>query len=383
MKTRFNVPLFPIVVFLALAAFSCTKEEGPEIDESSRDISLEARSEGAGAVYLIDNDVNDNKVIAFRRSADGGLSSAGTYSTGGQGTGGGLGSQGAVVLYRQFLYVCNPGSNEISVFDTRGQGLRLVDIESSEGQMPVSLTVRRNLLYVLNAGGSGNIAGFQVSNQGDISFLPGSVQPLSSDAAGGAQVSFDRRALNLVVTEKATNRISVYPVGPSGLAGAPASYPSAGQTPFGFEFSRQNRLVISEAFGGAPGASTLSSYNLSSGGNLQLIDGPVATNQTAACWVAITNDGRFTYATNTGSASVTGYRISSSGDLELLDDNGVSGTTGAGPIDMAFSRNSSFLYTLNAGDDSITLFERHGDGSLTSLGEVSGLPNGAAGMAAE
>lgn len=364
---------------------SCTKEEplepAPETD--GREIAVDARSAAVGSVYLIDNDASNNKVIAFGRSADGSLSNRRYYSTGGQGTGGGLGSQGAVVLYRGFLFVCNAGSNEVSVFNARGRSLNLVDIEYSHGQAPVSLTVHGNLVYVLNAGGDGNIAGFSVDNRGDISFLPGSVQPLSSSAAGGAQVSFNHRGNLLVVTEKATNAISIYYVGQDGLANSPTSFPSAGATPFGFGFGNHGELIVSEAFGGAPGASTVSSYSLSNSGNLQLITGPVATNQTAACWIAIPNNGRYAYTTNTGSASVTGYSVSSSGVLELLNGSGVTANTGAGPIDAAFSRSSSYLYTLNAGDDSISLLEVGNDGSLANIGTVSGLPDGAVGLAAE
>jgi 6-phosphogluconolactonase (cycloisomerase 2 family) len=101
-------------------------------------------------------------------------------------------------------------------------------------------------------------------------------------------------------------------------------------------------------------------------------------------WIAISKNGRFAYATNTGSSSVTGYRISHDGTLEVLDADGVTGSTGAGsaPIDAAFSRDGRFLYVLSGGTNDITTFRQHADGSLTNLGAVGGLPAGAAGLAA-
>jgi 6-phosphogluconolactonase len=70
------------------------------------------------------------------------------------------------------------------------------------------------------------------------------------------------------VTEKATSMIVKYRVGFFGYAGGPNAQPSAGETPFGFAFDRRGRLIVSEAFGGAPDASVLSSYALASDGTI-------------------------------------------------------------------------------------------------------------------
>ena len=86
---------------------------------------------------------------------------------------------------------------------------------------------------------------------------------------------------------------------------------------------------------------------------------------------------------NTGSANVSGYKISSGGALTLLDANGITGTTGFSPIDMSLSKNSKFLYTLNTVGRSISMFSVNNNGGLTSLGEITGLPEKTVGMAAE
>jgi 6-phosphogluconolactonase (cycloisomerase 2 family) len=348
--------------------------------------AVAAASGGRGAVFTLSNEPAGNRVLAWERAQNGSLVPAGAYATGGTGTGAGLGSQGALTLSRnhRWLYAVNPGSDEVSVFRVHGAHLTLVEVAPSGGDMPISVTARGRTVYVLNAGGDGSIQGFKRSPSGILSSIDGSEQPLSQAASGPAQISFSPNGRRLVVTEKMTNRITFYRVGAGGAAGAPDWRASSGDTPFGFEFTRNGTLVVSEAFGGAPDASVTSSYRFRPNGNLKIVDGSVATTETAACWVAITGDGRFAYVTNTGSGSVSGYAIAGNGDLTLLDADGVTGSTGpdSAPIDAAVDRPSKRLYVLNSGTDSIAIFGVAAGGSLSELGEISSLPDGAAGLAA-
>src|SRR6266508_5394096 len=86
-------------------------------------------------------------------------------------------------------------------------------------------------------------------------------------------------------------------------------FPSAGPTPFGFAFGKRQRLFVSEAAGGDLDASSASAYRLDKDGTLTLIQGPVPTTETAACWLVVSKDGQFAYVTNTGSGSISGYRV--------------------------------------------------------------------------
>jgi 6-phosphogluconolactonase len=337
----------------------------------------------SNAVYTLSNSISGNEVIVYR-SRHGKLYSAGSYSTGGLGTGGGLGSQGAIIVRGNFIFAVNAGSNEISVLSTGRHGLELVDKVSSGGTTPISVTVHRNLLYVLNAGDAGNIAGFNISRHGKLSPISGSIQPLSTSASGPAQIEFNPRGNVLVVTEKATNSITTYAVGHDGVASAPNNQPSAGDTPFGFEFDRRGRLIVSDAYGGGDLLGAMSSYNVSPGG-ISLISGPVVNTQTAPCWVVVTKNGKFTYTSNTGTGNISGYRIKHDGSLELFNDGGNTGSTGEGskPVDMSISNNSQYLYCLNRGNQTISVFRidnRHGD--LKPLQTVTGLPTSVVGIAA-
>ncbi|HUI72323.1 MAG TPA: beta-propeller fold lactonase family protein, partial [Spirochaetia bacterium] len=113
---------------------------------------------GRAAVYTLLNSATENMIAIFARAEDGTLTPAGTVPTGGKGTGSGLGSQGAVVLSDDgaWLYAVNAGSNTISMFRV-DRGLTLASTFPSGGIQPISLALHDHLLYVLNAGGSGNI----------------------------------------------------------------------------------------------------------------------------------------------------------------------------------------------------------------------------------
>lgn len=337
-----------------------------------------------GAVYVMTNAAGGNAVLVFNRSADGSLSAGGTYATGGLGSGSGLGSQGSVTLSddQRWLLVVNAGSNDVSVFRVRPDGLQLASTTPSGGQRPISVTIHKNMVYVLNAGGSGNISGFTSDPQGNLLPLAGSTQPLSGSGVGPAQVSFSPDGRQLVVTEKATNQILTYDLDRNGAAMAPVVHPSSGATPFGFGWSKKDTLIVSEAFGGAPDASAVSSYSLR-GGAFSVVSPSVPTTETAACWIAVTGNGKYAYATNAGSGSVSGYTVGKDGSLTLLNADGVTGLVGAGstPIDAAMSVNSQFLYVLAAGAHLIAAFQVNADGSLTSLGQAA-VPAGVAGIGA-
>lgn len=332
-----------------------------------------------GAVYTMTNAAGGNEILAFARAADGSLTFQGAYATGGLGSGAGLGSQTAVILSKnsRWLFVVNAGSNQISVFAVSGGALNLVGAFDSGGERPVSLTVYKDLLYVLNAGGSGSVTGFTIQGDGALLPIPGSTQPVSNGGAGAAlglaQVAFNSSGDSLVVTEKSTNLLGVYPVD-DGVAGAPAFYPSAGAVPFGFAFDRHNHAIVSEASG------SVSSYAVEAGG-LEVISPAVINGQAAACWIAISKNGKFAYTTNAASGTISSYRIAENGALTLLDATAAMTGPGSTPLDMAFSNNGRYLYTLAAGSHTIAISRFSADGSLADLGAVS-VPAGAAGLAA-
>jgi 6-phosphogluconolactonase (cycloisomerase 2 family) len=157
---------------------------------------------------------------------------------------------------------------------------------------------------------------------------------------------------------------------------------SANATPFGFAVGRDGMLYVSEAAGGAPGASTVSSYHVGSNGMISRVEGPISAGQTAACWVVLTNNEKYVYATNTGSNTVSSFLADADGMLDVLSATAAS-TSISTPIDAVLSNNSKFLYVLNSGTESITAMSVDNHGTLGFLQNVSGLPDGAVGLAAK
>lgn len=337
---------------------------------------------GVGAVYTLTNAPSGNAVVWYSRSVSGQLAWQGTFPTGGSGTGGGLGSEGAVVLSADdsVLLAVDAGSNQISAFQVTSSGLALTDTVDSGGVMPVSVTIFGGWVYVVNAGGTPNIAGFWLAADGSLNPIAGSMQMLSGSAP--AQISFNPTGQVLVVTEKATSTIDTFTVDASGVASAAIPHASNGATPFGFAFDNKGDLIVSEVGGGLGGTSALSSYAVGADGSLTTISASVPDFEFAACWVVTTNNGRFAYTSNahTPSNDLSVYAVGPGSQLTLSQE--VAAKPGHGPTDLALSRNSKFLYVMDSGDGAIAGFAVNLDGSLTALTTVTGLPAGDVGLAA-
>lgn len=323
-----------------------------------------------GAVYTMTNAADGNQVVVFDRNADGLLTLGGAISTGGLGSGPGparggldsLESQNSLVLTKdkRWLLAVNAGSNEISVFRVKHNGLELAEKADSGGEFPVSIAVFQNLVYVLNAG-SHNISGFSLGQEGQLIPLADSTRDLGT--GGFAQVGFDPLGNNLVVTDRDENEILVFLVDRHGLAAmVPVTSPSIGVAPFAFIFDQQGHLLVAEAGSGA-----VSSYEIGDDGSLQVISPSVKNDQAATCWIARDHKGSV-FTANTGSGTISVYEGIFNGQLELLDEKAGVGVT---PLDIGVSVNGRFLYALDPVAETIDMFEIEADGSLINLGTIA------------
>lgn len=341
--------------------------------------AVNAASPGRKAVFVMTNSLAGNAVLAFSRAADGSLAAAGSFPTGGLGAAA-LGSQGALTLSDdgRWLFAVNGGSNDLSVLDAAGDDLAVTSRVPSGGVKPNSVTARNNLVYVLNSGTPANISGFTLDPHGQLTPIAGSTQPLSNANPGGAQIQFSPDGHWLVVTEKATQMIDTYAVDADGVAGPPVASPSNGAVPFGFGIDNRGHVVVSEA-----GAGAVSSYAIAPDGTLVTISpSVVAAGQNAACWIAITKNGRYAYAANAASGTLTGYAIAPDGSLSIVSGNAVTAAPGGTPLDMAFSEDSQYLYVFNRATAAVDTFAVQADGGLVALGAMGGFPAGSTGIAA-
>jgi 6-phosphogluconolactonase len=339
---------------------------------------VSAHDGAAGYVYTETNASSGNAILAYARSGNGSLTWIGTFPTHGLGTGSGLATQGEVILADggKWLLAVNAASNDISTFRVRDDGrLTLTDRIGAAGTDPVSLTASRNLVYVLDAGGSGNIAGFWADGDGMLHHVSDSVRPLSGTATNPAEVAFSSNGRFLVVTERATNTVDTYTVDSNDRASWPKTTASSGPVPYGFAFDRRNHPIVSEAAN-----STLSSYRLSAAG-AKVISASVPTGGVAACWVAVSPNGRWAFDSNAHGGTVSSFEIDSNGGIALALS--VAANTGAGsaPLDLQVSSDGRLLYVNEAGSHMIGGYWVGPGGTLVAVPGAPVLPAGASGIA--
>jgi 6-phosphogluconolactonase len=332
-------------------------------------------------LYSESNEAGVNQIFVYRINRDGSLTSQGSTPSGGAGAGTGLGSEGALVLSgdHKWLFAVNAGSNSVSSFRVNDDGsLTLAHTESSEGKKPVSVSVHGTLLYVLNFD-SDNIHGFRVGEDGTLTHIEGSTRPLSGTGVVPPQISFTPNGNWLLVTEKATNNISSFKVGNDGSVSPDVVTASTGQTPFGFDFGRDDFMIVSNAAGGAAGAGSVTSYQIGGNGVPHEVNGAVPNFQGAPCWVATTKFGRFAFVSNTGSNSISSYYVAPGGRLNLISK--AAATTDNSPADIVVAANNYNVYNLNVKSGTIGEYHRTLLGGLQSIGFVSGLPAPTTGLA--
>jgi 6-phosphogluconolactonase len=341
----------------------------------------DAADMGAGFVYVQTNEAERNRVLAFRRAGDGTLTAAGGYETGGAGDGKPhLTSQGSVVLSGdgRYLLVMNAASGDLSVFAVGPDGLSLVETVAT-GRAPKSAAEHAGLVYVLNTG-EPSLTGFRLGDAG-IQPLAGSARELAADT-DPAQAGFSPDGAMLVVTQRGTNAIAVYPVLETGLLGEPMVQPSSGPTPYGFAFTKAGGLVVTEAFGAQAGKAAASSYRISDAGAAPL-SRSVGNGRSEICWVVVSNDGRHAFTTNFGDGAVSRYSIGDDGSIALDEAAAglaVDGQTGLRDEDL--SGDGRFLYAIDADFRRVFGWAVGEDGSLALIGSWEGLPATVAGLAA-
>ena len=330
-------------------------------------------------VYTLSNNATDNAVLAFKRSETGDWVAAGQFSTGGSGTGGGLGNQGALALSEngRFLFAVNAGSDDVSVFRISKAGLKLLDRADVDGDEPVSVTVDHNLVYVVNAKDD-SIFGFRFDpHAGKLMALSGSHYTLSANGTAPAQISFNPEGDALAVTEKATNKITTFSLD-DGVPQQRFTIDSAGTTPFGFAFGKRNQFFVSEANGLGDGAgATVSSYEVEENGSARLIDGATAVNQVAACWLTTTPNGRIAFTANTPAQTLSSFAIDPAGNMTLLKTIAAEEVN---PRDMAMTSDGKTLFTLNGGNNTIGVFKVSASGTLHKQQNINNLPTGFTGL---
>jgi 6-phosphogluconolactonase (cycloisomerase 2 family) len=326
------------------------------------------------------NNADGNEVIAYEQ-VGGQFIQAHRYDTGGRGSGGTndpLGSQGSLNLSadHSLLFAANAGSGTISVFRVLHGRLFLADRVPSGGSEPVAVAQHQDLVYVLNAAGSGSVVGFHLDVSGHLQQIKNSTTFLTESGAGGASITISPDGRFLAVTEKVTNNIDIFPIQPDSTLGSIVANPSAGPGAFAARFAPDGKLFVSETGpAGATNAAAISSYSVLPNGGLAVISKSVPTLGAANCWNAVTPDGQDIYVSNAASSTISGFAISKSGSLAPLAGTVVgSNPQGSGNLDITISSDGKFVFTVNSAAGTIGVFAVQQGGTLSNIEEIEGLP---------
>lgn len=360
-------------------------------------------------VYVQTNSSAGNAVQVFNRAKNGKLKKGKTYPTGSVGSGSYRAatpfpfteSTGAVTLSHDGwrLFVVNHGGNSVTSFRVTTKGLKRVSTVPSGGTGPLSVTVNpsNKLVYVLNEKDPATISAFTVSSKGALKPLANSTRTLAYPAGAPGEILFTHSGKFLVVADRdsgpgeAPDFIEHFKVGKNGRATPLTPTAATGQTPFGFAFTPNDKLVMTFPDNDRLNQSTVGSYSTSSSGALSPVD-VKPTNMTATCWIVITGDKKIAYVSNTLAFSLTAYKVSPGGTLTAQDESGKAGTTGGAPLDLGVARNNKFLYALNVdpgvinhdptAQTDIDIFTVGKGGKLTKLTTAgTGMPTTTSGLA--
>ncbi len=369
------VGLLGVALFAAQSASADSRQAAP---------SKQGRLAQNG-VFVMGNDPDVNTVLAYEL-VRGELEEVGTFATGGKGGAGG--NQGGLAYAQKqgVLLAVNTGSDSITAFDVERGFLDLAGVVSSAGSEPISVAsctaprAERALVYVLNRG-SRSIAGYSLDSDGELTFLPGSVQSLSSNPSGPAQILFDNTCRSVVVVERNPASFMVYQLDGDGVAAPGVNVASLSAGQLGSAVTRGNQLLVSET-----GTSAASSFQLDPlTPTLSPISQTVANGQAGSCWAVATQRsfrcdsyGRgctIGYIMNAGTSNITSYTIGGDGALGLREV--IAQDTFGGAFDGALANQDRTLIVQSRPSNqerALNVYRIRSDGSLEFAQLIEGLP---------
>jgi 6-phosphogluconolactonase (cycloisomerase 2 family) len=411
--------------------------------------------EAIGHLYMQTNEL-DNFIIQYRRSSNGAIEEVDRVSTSGAGSGefkptsgqesapNAFEGAGSVILSpdRRFLFATNGGDNSVSSFAVGDDGgLTLLNVcptgNPVEGRSGTAKSLayapETGTLYVLHSFGPDHLRVMSVDAEGMLSRCPerytvnthdkpdristmvvlapngrylfvGTTfdEPASANPDGSAILWVPRagRGPGGPLKSIASNApdpdgLAVFPVQQGGALGSAKFYDANGGSPFYIAFlhQRPDSFVLGEAVGDGCVLGTIDDDGKVEIGPLVKIDtSPGLPSE--LCWLSVSPDDRFVYATNFGYSYVTSFKINGKG-LEIASDpacprvkgdgtfRALNNTVSSGPSDSWLTPDGDYLYQIYANASKLVGYATQPDGSLD---EVTGVtipynsPQGLAGF---
>ena len=399
-----------------------------------------------GHLYMQTNEVQ-NAIIHYHWSAKGQLAELERVATGGAGSGelspiyhvkrpNDFEGAGSVILTpdHRFLFATNGGDNSVSSFAVDKEGrLTLLDVKrtgNTEGGGAKSLAYAPSsrTLYVLHTFGPDHLRLMSVDDEGKLTPRPEKYSANTKDwndrVPTTAVLSPDGKflvvgttfdelptrknpdgslilwvpdkhgALHLIASNAPDpDGIVVFPVGEDGALREPSFYDARGASPFYIAFlhNRPDTFVVGYAVSDA-----VSVGKINADGKISI--GPLVKINTSSgvpselCWLAVSPDDRFVFATEFGYSYMSSFRIDGNG-LAIAKDpasikvpgdgtfRAINGSVSSGPSDSWVSPDGAYLYEIYGNASKLVGYTTKPDGSLEEVTSVAIPYNSPGGLA--
>lgn len=396
---------------------------------------MEQGMQAAGHVYIQTNEIK-NAVIHYARESDGTITEVERVLTGGAGSGvykpisgqesapNAFEAAGSVIISqdRRFLFATNGGDNSVSSFGIgEGGKLTLLDVKrtgnivagrsgtaKSLAYLPASGT-----LFVLHSFGPDHVRLMSVDADGKLKARPEGYtvntpdkplrvstmvvlspdekflivgttfdQPAAANPDGSPILWADQpdgSKKSVASNAPDPDGIVVFPVRQDGALGDGLFQDGGGGSPFypAFLHHRPDQFVVGYAVADGVALAKLED-------NGEIGTGPVVKIDTSAglpselCWLAVSPDDKWVFATNFGYSNISSFRID--GDvISLVHDSAcpkvpgdgtfraLNGTVSSGPSDNWLTPDGDYLYQIYANASKLIGYAVQEDGSLTEV----------------
>jgi 6-phosphogluconolactonase (cycloisomerase 2 family) len=407
-----------------------------------------------GHLYMQTNEIG-NAIIHYQWSASGALSEIERVPTGGAGSGtfkpisgqesapNAFEGAGSVHLTadRRFLFATNGGDNSVSSFSLGNDGrLSALDVKRTgnavEGKSGTAKSVvyapAKGLLYVTHSFGPDHVRLMAVDSQGKMTARPERYTVNTKDKTDRVPTmavlspdgkflvvgtTFDQPIAHTglypdgspilwvqqpngsfkVIASNAPDPdgIVVFPVREDGTLGAASFQDGKAGSPFYIAFlnGRPDTFVVGYAVGDGCALGTIDSAGKLDLGPLVKIDTSLGL-PSELCWLSVSPDDRFVYATNFGYSYLSSYRIDGT-RLSIAKDpacpkvpgdgtaRGLNGTVISGPSDNWLTPDGAYLYQIYGNASKLVGYTTQPDGSLKEIASAKipyNSPQGLAGF---
>jgi 6-phosphogluconolactonase (cycloisomerase 2 family) len=406
-------------------------------------MSKEMGTNGRGGhLYMQTNEIK-NVIVHYRRAANGTITEVERVPTGGAGSGvfkpisgqesapNAFEGAGSVILShdRKFLFATNGGDNSVSSFSVGNDGrLKQLDVkptgnpaeEKSGTAKSLAFAPSKCMLYVLHSFGPDHLRLMSVDGEGKLTTRKERYTVNTQDKNDRVPTmvvlspdgkfllvgtTFDRPIAHVglypdgspilwvgqpdgsyrVIASNAPDPdgLVVFPLAADGTLGAGKFQDGKAGSPFYLAFlnGRPDTFVIGYAVGDGCALATIDRDGKISVGPLVKIDtSPGLPSE--LCWLAVSPNDGFVFATNFGYSYISSYRLNGKG-LEIAKDpacpkvpgdgtaRGLNTTVTSGPSDNWVSPDGGFLYQIYGNASKLVGYATRPDGSLEEVTNVT------------